>query len=310
MNGLDTELIIRDVLTGLVDQVANLYDERWVPIEGYPNYMVSNHGRIKNHNSGLFLKQFSERHEDYLKVSLSENGKHSKHSVARLVALNFIPKPDGKDEVNHLGARTDNRVWMLEWTTRAENMKHAHAERIQYYSIPVRATGKDGTIIEYKTVDEAAAAVKGCKSGISAACANKLPTYKGYIWAWINSKKAITQDGEIWAWTMNSIYPEINQYNYYVSNLGRVKNSHDKIVKIGPTYKVCFSRTGCKAKFFKIHRLVLMAFNILNPSNKPEVDHIDSDYTNNKLENLRWVTGQENCNNVNTLAKRLNRQTL
>lgn len=53
-------------------------------------------------------------------------------------------------------------------------------------------------------------------------------------------------------------------------------------------------RKGCF-----IHRLVAEAF-IPNPENKPCVDHIDGDRTNNNLTNLRWVTFKENNNNPNT----------
>lgn len=50
---------------------------------------------------------------------------------------------------------------------------------------------------------------------------------------------------------------------------------------------------GNKKKHLKIHRLVAMAF-IPNPENKPEVDHINTNVFDNRVENLRWVTSKEN----------------
>lgn len=44
----------------------------------------------------------------------------------------------------------------------------------------------------------------------------------------------------------------------------------------------------------KVHRLVAEAF-IPNPDGLPEVDHIDMNRANNRVENLQWITHRDNC---------------
>jgi hypothetical protein len=49
-------------------------------------------------------------------------------------------------------------------------------------------------------------------------------------------------------------------------------------------------------KLLYVHRLLAKAF-IPNPENKPCVDHINNDRTNNNINNLRWCSVKENIRN-------------
>jgi len=88
--------------------------------------------------------------------------------------------------------------------------------------------------------------------------------------------------------------------NYLVSNFGNIKNSKtNKILKLinnSEGYKVINLFKNKKVKMFRVHRLVAIAF-LENPDNKPKVDHIDNNPSNNNVKNLRWATSSDNsCN--------------
>jgi hypothetical protein len=81
--------------------------------------------------------------------------------------------------------------------------------------------------------------------------------------------------------------------NYSVSNYGNVRND-----KTGTIFKAGFNTKGYKrvklgGKCINIHRLVAQAF-IPNQHNKPCIDHINTNKADNNVNNLRWVTNQEN----------------
>ena len=61
-------------------------------------------------------------------------------------------------------------------------------------------------------------------------------------------------------------------------------------------------RKGNKQTSLRVHRVIMEAF-VENPENKPFIDHINTIKTDNRIENLRWVTAHENTQNTITLQR-------
>lgn len=113
----------------------------------------------------------------------------------------------------------------------------------------------------------------------------------------------------------NEVWKSIDEFDgYEVSNIGRVRSLPRIItLKNGRTErfnggilsitvnKNCFNRlyvsmrkTGDKKTYKRyVHRLVSQAF-IPNPNNYSEINHIDENPNNNKVENLEWCTRKYN----------------
>ncbi len=106
---------------------ANGIPEEWKEIEGYPDYEVSDQGRVRSLKWGKtkVLKGYLNSTlpgRGYLQVKLIGEGVRHHRLVNRLVALAFLPNPEAKATVAHNdGSRLNNRVGNLRWATPPEN---------------------------------------------------------------------------------------------------------------------------------------------------------------------------------------------
>ena len=182
--------------------------EEWRSVAGYEGlYEVSSFGRVRSvdrevrNRGGVALKRGRVLSQKVMKsgrksVNLWKNNTGSMYLVNRLVAVAFLPNPDGLPEVNHKDEVVDNnRVDNLEWCTRKYNANYgtgkfraaAKMRGRSFNEKPVDQYALDGTFIKRHDSAMKAARDTGVTNSSIGRCANgRYKTAGGFIWKWSN----------------------------------------------------------------------------------------------------------------------------
>ena len=243
--------------------------------------------------------------------------------VHRLVAFLFHGRPERPDQtqVDHIdGVRSNNRAVNLRWASRRENYFNettlsTRKSNGPKQSKPVKARPVGDADapwpLRFESVLDAARKL-GLKRGSISNCCNKKNGYKstgGYEFEFDEPNEPEQLPGEEWR--------RHDETSAMVSSLGRVKFNSTGVVSRGYTQRNGYVDVGVtidgRQQKRLMHRLVAEAFALPRLTGQNQVNHIDGDRSNNRVENLEWASRQENVrhsylNNPNrgTNAEQLN----
>lgn len=238
--------------------------EIWKDIEGYEGlYQVSNLGRVRSfygvRGKACRILRLTQRRSGHLSVTLCKDKKDVTFGVHRLVAMAFVDGYQPGLVVNHKDENPMNNHYdNLEWVTREENNDYGtRNERIRATSrIPLHLRKNNDPRRK-----------------------DKIRPLKGEDWRVVDGWHG----------------------RYKVSNLGRVSyllQGHERLMCQTTNwagYKmVSFCENG-KRQQIRVHRLVAMAF-VEGYQTGLVVNHIDENKSNNRWDNLEWVTDDYNRN--------------
>ena len=96
--------------------------------------------------------------------------------------------------------------------------------------------------------------------------------------------KRIIIDGEVFDYEVNRDGYVRKVSTGFIPKLSKNRNGYNKV----------YLKHRGKQHQFYIHRLVMLMFAPVEGCDKLEVDHINANKDDNRLENLRWVTHEEN----------------
>ena len=247
--------------------------ERWRPIAGWPDYQIKKDGTVRKRSTGRILSHISTADgKPFVRLSRATGRKAEYHResilVSRLLAMCFPTK--------------------LPYATPVcKDLAHQGEVFVRVIGQPDYMIGNHKRVWSWKTlrfVGKTTNYGRPCVLFADGACRIIAKLYAEHF-----GYNPPRKPGEVWEM---SIAPGI-----MVSNLGRLFSTwrlrlmkpHKK--RDGRDYLLIDDRFGQQ---HRVHRLVAMAFAPGRDLYRDCVDHINENKEDNRADNLRWCTREEN----------------
>lgn len=290
----------------LKEEYKDIPDNEFVPLkEGIESellghFKINKLGQILDINSARILSVTPRPKKDYPTVCLRLNGKRYTKRIHKLLALTFLENDDkiNKVEVDHIDRRTDNySLSNLRWVTRKENKLNRVFSENAYKVFKYWISFSDP---EYKNLTSIKSEIDCTVEEIK----NYKKSYKEKIlYDSVYWKSFLTNEPDLWDRfdfpTDWKLIP--NSDNSYCSSSGLILltgRMRSNTITTGYTNHSGYKVVNLNRKLYKVHRLVYSLFSNDTLLENELIDHIDTNRSNNKLENLKKVSSQhENlCN--------------
>ena len=109
-------------------------EEVWKQIKDYPDYEVSDHGRVRSNKRGKtrIMKQVKDT-KGYFQVGLTNLGKKHLKIVHRIILESFVGASSNGTQGSHLDDnKENNRISNLVWETSTDNNRRRKSNKLNY----------------------------------------------------------------------------------------------------------------------------------------------------------------------------------
>ncbi len=98
--------------------------EQWRLIDGYDNYEISSHGRVRNNETSKILKVQTQK-DGYVTLGLYKDKKKKRYKIHCLVGSAFLEKKDDISVIHHIDHnKSNNVITNLTWVTLSEKCRN------------------------------------------------------------------------------------------------------------------------------------------------------------------------------------------
>ena len=295
--------LTQSLATFTLDDESKSRSDVWRSLDplGFPNYEVCSDGNIRNMSfkppralKGSMLPT------GYVVVTMSDRyGVQRNKRIHVLVATMFLSNQLDSATVDHIDRdRSNNKVSNLQWATKSQQSLNREPTN-SYKGRPLYQFDLNGRgIARWETITIASRSSGLVHQMIRWSCVNHKP-HGGFYWRYCDEVDQI--DNEEWKPVPHPDYDGLS-----ASSIGRIQTKTGKITagnlrEDGYLY-IGLTDINRKKHQVRVHRLVAMAFYGWNDDML--VNHKDGNKTNNRFDNLEFVTNHQNITHALSLGLR------